>query len=163
VKRLEKFNTIIDERLVRLNLKKKTRPVLEQNLTQFVQTLLMNINGGLILEKALQKTIDATSVCKDLQTAMHMHQSAVVGFNHYAATLGSDSISRLARLINQAHQTGSRTLEDSLEKMYESIWTEQINRFRKKSEKVSIQLTFLLMLSLISVIVVVISPILLIL
>lgn len=161
MKCLDRFNKLIDQKLVEMKLIKKPKPIMETTLSQFVQILLMNLNSGMILEKALHDTIDAIPDLNDLKTAMHMHQSAVIGFNHYAASLESDSVSRLSRTITQAHLTGSLSLEQSLEKMYETLWHEKINAFKKKSEKVSIQLTFLLMLSLISVIVVVVSPIIL--
>lgn len=162
MKQLKKYNHWIDSKLIQWHVKKHPKSDFEKEFIDFLQLLLMNINGGLILEDALMLSINTIKSAHELNQQALRHQSAIKGLNFYANTLNNEHVWRLTRLLNQAHKTGSDHLEQALEKMYANLWTEKTANFKKKSEQVSVGLTFLLMLSLISVIVVVISPILLI-
>ena len=131
----------------------------EAELSHFIQEFLINYGAGITLDKALRLTL--TTQCRDEQLTRQLtvSSSAVQALNHYASLQDRKEIWRFVRLINQFHITGSQSTIAALEKYHDELWHLKLIRVRKKSESVTIQLTFLLMLSLISVIIVVLTPI----
>ncbi len=135
----------------------------EAELSHFIQEFLINYGAGITLEKALRLTL-STQCCDDmLHRQIAVSSSAVQALNQYATLQDRKEIWRFVRLINQFHITGSLSTIAALEKYHDELWQMKLIRVRKKSESVTIQLTFLLMLSLISVIIVVLTPIIMIL
>lgn len=159
---LKELNSKIDSFLIQANLKRKPKSDFEKNQTDFLQSLLLNLNSGMTLEEALQFAIKSAHYAPELLQQAQLRQSAIFGLNHFSVIESSDQVWRMTRLINQSHKTGNSNLVYTLNKLYEELWMEKTSEFKKKSEKVSIQLTFLLMLSLISVIIIVVSPIIII-
>jgi len=135
----------------------------EAELSHFIQEFLINYGAGITLDKALRLTF--TTHCRDalLSKQLSGSSSAVQALNQYATHQDRKEIWRFVRLINQFHITGSLSTISALEKYHDELWQMKLVRVRKKSESVTIQLTFLLMLSLISVIIVVLTPIIMIL
>ncbi len=159
---INEINKYIDAQLIKVNLKRKPLSDFEKNQTDFLQLLLLNLNSGMTLEEALQSAIQSAHYAPELMHQSQLRQSAISGLNHFSRIEASDKVWRMTRLINQTHKTGNLNLVYSINKLYEELWMEKTSDFKKKSEKVSLQLTFLLMLSLISVIIIVVSPIILI-
>ncbi len=143
--------------------KKVTILPFEAELSHFIQEFLINYGAGITLEKALRLTL--STQCRDdlLHRQITVSSSAVQALNQYATLQDRKEIWRFVRLINQFHITGSLSTIAALEKYHDELWQMKLIRVRKKSESVTIQLTFLLMLSLISVIIVVLTPIIMIL
>lgn len=143
--------------------KKVTILPFEAELSHFIQEFLINYGAGITLEKALRLTL--STQCRDdlLHRQIAVSSSAVQALNQYATLQDRKEIWRFVRLINQFHITGSLSTIAALEKYHDELWHMKLIRVRKKSESVTIQLTFLLMLSLISVIIVVLTPIIMIL
>lgn len=143
--------------------KKVTILPFEAELSHFIQEFLINYGAGITLEKALRLTL--STQCRDdlLHRQIAVSSSAVQALNQYATLQDRKEIWRFVRLINQFHITGSLSTIAALEKYHDELWQMKLIRVRKKSESVTIQLTFLLMLSLISVIIVVLTPIIMIL
>ena len=160
---LEALNGKIDHWLLahHINLKRPKPPPFESELSQIIQSFIINYGCGMTLEQALAITL--TNGSKDPTLLKHIHVSphAIEGINRYALEVENKEIWRFVRLINQLHLTGSTITRLALEKYHDELWENKLSNVRKKSEKVSVQLTFLLMLSLISVIIVVITPIML--
>lgn len=159
---IKELNFKIDSCLIQAKLKRKPKSDFEKHQTDFLQSLLLNLNSGMTLEEALQHAIRSAHYAPELIQHTQLRQSAIFGLNHFSVIESSNQIWRMTRLINQTHKTGNSNLVYALNKLYEELWMEKTSDFKKKSEKVSIQLTFLLMLSLISVIVIVVSPIIII-
>lgn len=161
MKRLDELNAALDAHMVKWHLKKKSPSHFELRLSTFIQSLILNLNSGLTLDQALKMTIVHLDNAETLIKELNIRKSAVLALHYYAISLSSDRVWRLTRLIEQSHRTGSNHLLLALEKYNDELWKEKMDIIRKKSETVSVQLTFLLMLSLISVIVVVIAPVVL--
>ncbi|MBE0450683.1 MAG: hypothetical protein IBX70_07540 [Clostridia bacterium] len=159
---IKELNSRIDNQLIKAKLKTKPLSDFEKNQTDFLQSLLLNLNSGMTLEESLQLAIKSAHYAPELIHQSQLRQSAISGLNHFSLIESSDKVWRMTRLINQTHKTGNSNLVFAINKLYEELWMEKTSEFKKKSEKVSIQLTFLLMLSLISVIVIVVSPIIII-
>lgn len=159
---INEINEYIDKQLIKANLKRKSQSDFEKNQTDFLQLLLLNLNSGMTLEEALLSAIQSAHYAPELMHQAQLRQSAISGLNYFSGIEASDKVWRMTRLINQTHKTGNLNLVNSINKLYEELWMEKTSDFKKKSEKVSLQLTFLLMLSLISVIIIVVSPIILI-
>lgn len=159
---IKALNIKIDNFLIKAKVKRRPLSDFENNQTDFLQSLLLNLNSGMTLEEALQSAIKSAHYAPELIHQTHLRQSAISGLNHFSFIEASDKVWKMTRLINQTHKTGNSNLVYALNKLYEELWIEKTSEFKKKSEKVSIQLTFLLMLSLISVIAIVVSPIILI-
>jgi hypothetical protein len=141
--------------------KKVTLLPFEAELSHFIQEFLINYGAGMTLEKALKLTL--STQCRDelLIRQLAVSSNTIQALNHYATLQDRKEVWRFVRLINQFHITGSLSTIAALEKYHDELWQMKLIRVRKKSESVTIQLTFLLMLSLISVIIVVLTPIIL--
>ena len=168
---IKKANAKIDSRLntlfgwldkIGLYKKKVVIMPFEAELPHFIQEFLINYGAGITLDKALRLTF--TTHCRDplLSKQLTSSSNAVQALNQYATLQDRKEIWRFVRLINQFHITGSISTIAALEKYHDELWQMKLIRVRKKSELVTIQLTFLLMLSLISVIIVVVTPIIMI-
>lgn len=160
-RKLEKYNELLDDFVRRIGLKKKAPCELTVLLPQLIQSLILNIHSGLTLENAIQLAIKNINLPEDLKRQIHVHQSGVLGLTFYAQIVNDEKIWRLIRLLEIGHKTGGINLSFALEKYNDTLWSERLTELKKESEKISIQLTFLLMLSLISIIVIAISPIIL--
>ena len=138
---------------------KKEMPYFEKHLGDFIQEFLLSHGAGMSLDKALKVTVNTQ--CKDdlLNKEISICSNAIEAFNRYAIASERKEVWRFVRLINQLHLTGSKSSLEALERYHDELWLAKLSNAKKKSEKITIQLTFLLMLSLISVIIVVIAPI----
>ncbi len=130
-------------------------------LPQLLQSLILNLHTGMTLENAIALSAKTLSVPETLVTQISVQQSAVAGMTAYAQLVNDDKVWRLIRLLELGQNTGGNHLTYALEKFNQELWAERLALLKKQSEKVSVQLTFLLMLSLISIIVIAIAPILL--
>lgn len=158
---LDSANHNIDTWIGKCGLYKKKIAIspFEAELSHFIQEFLINYGAGITLDKALKLTL--TTQCHDAQLnkQLAVSNSAVQALNQYATLKDRKEIWRFVRLINQFHITGSQSTIVALEKYHDELWQMKLLSVRKKSESVTIQLTFLLMLSLISVIIVVLTPV----
>lgn len=163
MKKLEVLNEKIDHWLHvhHITLKRPKPPPFENELSQIIQSFIINYGCGMTLEQALAITLSNGSSDPSLLKHLQISPHAIEGINRYALAVENKEIWRFVRLINQLHLTGSTITRIALEKYHDELWENKLSEVRKKSEKVSVQLTFLLMLSLISVIIVVITPIIL--
>lgn len=143
-----------------MNQKKKITEF-EKQLSEFIQELLINLGASITLEAAIKMTILSQSNDERLMHLLRQSNNAIEGLNLFAKECDQKEVWRLVRLVNQLHLTGSSTSLFALEKFHDELWQQKLVFMRKKSEIITVQLTFLLMLSLISVIIVVISPIML--
>lgn len=155
------LNESLDQRLVRLGIKKPSVQLtaFEKNLSDFIQEFLINYSSGVTLEYALKMTIESQGTDDVLMQHVKVYPSVIEALNHFAATIDRKEIWRFVRLVNQKEVTGSNVTLSALEKYHDELWQNKLVGAKKKSERISIGLTFLLMLSLISVIITVIAPI----
>jgi len=163
MKYFDTLNQKVDEVLLKFGFfkHKTTISIFERELSIFIQEFLINYEAGVTLDRALRLT--ANSQCKDLEfiRQLNISNNAIDGINHFAALQDRKEVWRFTRLVNQIQLTGSHSALEALSKYHDELWQSKLSLARKKSEIVTIQLTFLLMLSLISVIIVVITPIML--
>lgn len=134
-------------------------PLLEENLHEIIQSFLIHSSTGMTVEQSLHAAIGDTEWIPD--AFMKSADSTYQALNRYCTALNRKEVWRFVRLINQMHRTGSTATLPALEKYHDELWSVRLARIRKRSEIIALQMTFLLMLSLISVIVVVIAPVML--
>ncbi len=158
---LDVYNQKLDAFFIDKHIKKKPPTVFETQLPTFVQILSLYLHCGARLEDALKQAI-AYSEDDTLIKLSQTQISHVFAFHKYALAHPNDWTTRLNRAIFQNHHTGGLQLLSTIDRIYEDLYREKTQAFIKKSEQSSMALTFILMLSLLSVITVVISPILLI-
>lgn len=159
--KIEIYNEKIDQYLYYFNLKKRPRNELEIVMIPFIESLVLNLQSNIPLEKAMQVTIKNIDGLEDLKKNLIQRGNAITAIHLYAQEYDTDCIWRLTQLIEQSHKTGNSLLAITLQKYLDELWSEKMNAVQKKAEKISVQLTFLLMISLISVIMVVVSPLIL--
>lgn len=158
---IKKTNDLIDHGLVNIGLKKPSvhLTAFEKNLSSFIQEFLINYSAGVTLEHALKMTIESSCTDEVLVKSVKVYPSVIEALNQFALKVDRKEVWRFVRLVNQKETTGSETTLFALEKLHDELWQQKLIGAKKKSEQISIQLTFLLMLSLISVIITVIAPI----
>jgi hypothetical protein len=159
MKRFDQLNGKIDDFLIKKKIKKKPQTDFEKHLHLFIQSFLLNLGCDMTLEDALKRSILYSSDDEQMIRVLKVHQNSVDALNQYAIACDSQSLWRFSRLVNQCYHTGGTQLYASLERFHDELWTEKLSEVKRHSEKVSVQLTFLLTLSLISVIIVVVAPI----
>ncbi|OJV64616.1 MAG: hypothetical protein BGO41_13510 [Clostridiales bacterium 38-18] len=135
----------------------------DKHLPSLIQEFIITYETGVSLENALKQAFETFNMDEVFNAQKKISTNYIELFNHYAFKRDDKEIWRFTRLISQLKKTGSQTAATALEKFHDELWQNLSVNAKLKSEKVTIQLTFILMLSLISVITVVITPILLIL
>lgn len=135
----------------------------DKHLPSLIQEFIITYETGVSLENALKQAFETFNLDDAFNVHKRVSSNYIDLFNQYAFERDDKEIWRFTRLISQLKKTGSQTAASALEKFHDELWLNLSVNAKIKSEKVTIQLTFILMLSLISVITVVITPILLIL
>nr|WP_281415066.1 type II secretion system F family protein [Fusibacter paucivorans] len=133
-------------------------------LPQFLQELVLNLNCGVTLETAIKAIIGAhedSEAFEPLITKYKSRQNGLAAFNEMASDADHQIIWRVAQMLNQFHITGSQMTVQSLDYLYKELWQFRHTQAKMKSERISTMMTFLLMLSFISVVIVIVAPILL--
>lgn len=153
------YNNKIENLLLRYGLKKMIEHPFEMELPYFIQDLLLNLSCDMTLERALGLALKNYSGYLNTNEDALDKQSSLNILNKLAIECNAQNLWKLSRLINQNYITGSQSTYFAIEKFHDELWQKKLQSARIKSEKASIALTFLLMLSLISIIVVIISPI----
>lgn len=163
MKLFDHYNRIIEGKLRTLGIRSSIHVDLtfENNLNNILQEFLIAFGAGLTLDQALKSTLDKASVDQTLSRLISTSTTAIDALNDYALILDRKEVWRFVRLINQYQITGSATTIQAIERLHDELWQNKLLAIRKKSEVVTVQLTFLLMFSLISVILVSITPVLL--
>ncbi len=158
---LEKGNAAIDEKLIQAGLKRRVLSPFELKLPSYIQSFVLNVNSGLTVDQALVLAAENLDMPEAYRHELAIRANPTLGLIYYTQHLNSETVSRVARLISQSKKTGSVHLMATLEKAAEDMLNERFEAFKQKSEKISVQLTFLLSLSLISVIIIAVSPVML--
>lgn len=161
--KLNFLNEKLDQHLIRLGLSKPKKKMshFENELPVFIQEFLINYGAGITLDRSLKLTLSAHKTDELLEKQLSINTSAIEALNKFATQQDCKEVWRFVKLINQLHLTGAITTIAALEKYHDELWQNKLTKARMKSEKISILLTFLLMLSLISVIMVVLTPVML--
>ena len=128
-----------------------------------IQEFIITYETGVSLENSLKQAFETFTLDETFNLYKKIETNYTDLFNRYAFARDDKEIWRFTRLISQLKITGSQTAATALEKFHDELWSNLSVNAKIKSEKVTVLLTFILMLSLISVITVVITPILLIL
>ncbi len=124
-----------------------------EQLAGMIQILIVNLESGLTLDRALKNTLDKDILINDIPA----HES----FHKYVLQKNNKEFFRLDRLVNQYQKNGSSSTIGALEKFHDELCIMQMSNIKKKAEETSVKLTLLLMLSLISIIMVVMTPVVL--
>jgi len=161
---ITKLNDAIDMRLIQYHLKKKPIHPLVDDIPKILQALIMNLKCGSTLETSIRSILQSQAshhAYEDVIKYSDQEGSALLGLNKIAQNADDSTMWRLVQLLNQFHTTGSRSAIDALEYFYKELWDKKQTLIKNKSERISMLLTFILMLSFISVITVISAPILL--
>lgn len=120
-------------------------------LIKTIQILLVNLEAGCPLEKSLKNALGTSFEIKG--------SSYVESLNTKSVAMNDKDLFRFVRLINQYHLNGSQNSIIALEKLLGELYSRKMADIKKKAEKATIKLTVLLMLSLFSIIIVVVTPV----
>lgn len=123
----------------------------EVDLIKTIQILLVNLEAGCPLEKSLENALGSDFVIKG--------SSYVESLNTKSLLVNNKDLFRFVRLINQYHLNGSQNSMSALEKLLGELYSRKMADIKKKAEQSTIKLTILLMLSLFSIIIVVVTPV----
>lgn len=123
----------------------------EVDLIKTIQILLVNLEAGCPLEKSLENALGSDFVIKG--------SSYVESLNTKSLLVNNKDLFRFVRLINQYHLNGSQNSMSALEKLLGELYSRKMADIKKKAEQSTIKLTVLLMLSLFSIIIVVVTPV----
>lgn len=123
----------------------------EVDLIKTIQILLVNLEAGCPLEKSLENALGSDFVIKG--------SSYVESLNTKSLLVNNKDLFRFVRLINQYHLNGSHNSMSALEKLLGELYSRKMADIKKKAEQSTIKLTILLMLSLFSIIIVVVTPV----
>jgi hypothetical protein len=159
---LDEKNQIIDT-WFGLSKASKKKTLLDKHLPSLIQEFIITYETGVSLENSLKQAFETFNMDETFNVHKRISSNYIELFNRYAFERDDKEIWRFTRLISQLKKTGSQTAASALEKFHDELWINLSVNAKIKSEKVTVQLTFILILSLISVITVVITPILLIL
>ena len=159
----DEYNRIIEEKLHAYGIRPadKRDCTFEKELHNMLQEFLIAFGAGLTLDQALRSTLEKVNNDQTLIRLLNASTTAIEALNDYALLIDRKEVWRFVRLVNQYQITGSTTTIQAIERLHDELWQNKLLAIRKKSEVVTVQLTFLLMLSLISVIVVSITPVIL--
>lgn len=128
--------------------KKKEGPE-KPRLAQVVQIVLVNLEAGCTLEEALKNALGEPKKA----------ETAVKDMELFAAELNDKEFYRFLRLVRQYQQNGSKSTLSALEKFGGEMYINKMENIKKTAEGASVKLTLLLMLSLFSIILVVMTPV----
>jgi len=161
---LNSANEQLDAFLIKNKLKSEPIHIFVKEIPQFTQEVTLNLNCGVTLENAITTTINTHRkdlAYSELDKLCLVYKNAITALNIFALSVKNTDMWRLTRLFNQIQSTGSYVTITALEQFYNDIWNQQLEAAKMKSEKITLMLTFLLMLSFISVIIVIVAPIIL--
>lgn len=160
-KGLEVANLKIDIFLIAIGLKKRPPTAFEKILHVFIQSFVLNLKSGLTLEQSLVLASENTPVPSELIHEFKIRSSAALGLSYFVKNESSEKVKRFSRLVIQNKKTGGLNITYILDQFSNELLMESFETFKKKSEKVSVQLTFLLSMALVSVIIITIAPVML--
>ena len=160
--KLKPYNDKLDAFLLSIHLKKVETHPFKIELANFIQEILLNMTCDMTIESAIKGAIVANKDNQNfhaLNLKITKQISAINALNLFALECNFHELWKLSRLINQNFLTGSDSTYAALERFHDELWEQKLQNVRILSEKASLYLTFLLMLSLFSVIMVVVAPI----
>lgn len=158
---IEEINKKIDSFLIKIGLKKCPPSDFEKVLQTYIQSFVLNLKSGLTLEQALILASENIPVPNALIHEFKIRSSATLGLSFFVKEEPSDKVKRFSRLVVQNKKTGGINITYILDQYANELLLESFESFKKKSEKVSVQLTFLLSMALVSVIIITIAPVML--
>ncbi|MDO4799591.1 MAG: hypothetical protein Q4A52_03620 [Bacillota bacterium] len=124
-----------------------------REMPRILQELILTIRSGATLEEAMRRCLPERLRVEGM--------GAFDSLSLYAQKVNKKAVWRFFRLISQYRANGSLSSMDAMEKYHDELWQLRLVEIRKKAEEVSLKLTLLLMLSLISVIAVIMTPVVL--
>lgn len=133
------------------NLFQRKRKEQDVDLSDVIQVLMIHLETGCTLEQALLNALPKSYRLSNM--------SMMESVNRAAKKWNDKNFFRFVRLINQYHKNGSQSTMKALEIFYGELCINKMAEIRKKAEEASIKLTLLLMLSLFSIIIVVMTPV----
>lgn len=156
---IHKGNTFLDSKIGR---KSTTENPFVKELPDFIQILSIHLHSGCTIETALKYILEANvgnHNYEELRMYFHKYHNGNIAINYLAQSANHRQMWRLTRIINQYKVTGSKSSLSSLESFYNQLWDEQISLYKNKFDRLSVMMTFITMLSFVSVIVIVAAPI----
>lgn len=129
----------------------KNAEISKMDLTAVLQILLLNLEAGCTLEQSLTNS---------LGEQFRIPGNTMVQSVHEWTTKSNDKdLFRFSRLVQQYHQNGSKSTMGAFDKFLGEQYTMKMAEIKKRAERATIKLTLLLMLSLFSIILVVMTPV----
>ncbi|MBF4691851.1 hypothetical protein [Fusibacter ferrireducens] len=160
--KLELYNKKVDAFLYMHKLKKLKPHPFAVELPSFIQEIILNMTCDMTIESAVKGAIINNSENPNfeaLNLKIEKQISAINALNMFALECNFHDLWKLSRLINQNFLTGSVNTYSAMERFHDELWDQKLQNVKTASERASLYLTFVLMLSLFSVIVVVVTPI----
>ncbi len=160
--KLESYNEKLDAFLYTHKIKKAKPHPFSAELPSFIQEIILNMTCDMTTESAVKGAIISNRDnpnFESLSLKIDKQISAINALNMFALECNFHDLWKLSRLINQNFLTGSANTYSALERFHDELWDQKLQTVKIASERASLYLTFVLMLSLFSVIMVVITPI----
>lgn len=123
------------------------------DLSKIIQVIVINLETGTTLVNALETAAGEYFYIRDVSILDTINKKAVL-FNN-------KDFYRFVRLINDYHRNGSPSTISALQTMYGDLCMQEMSKIKMKAEQATVKLTLLLMLSLISIVLVVLTPVML--
>ena len=160
--KLDSYNEKLDAFLYTHKIKKVKPHPFSVELPSFIQEIILNMTCDMTTESAVKGAIISNRDnpnFESLSLKIDKQISAINALNMFALECNFHDLWKLSRLINQNFLTGSANTYSALERFHDELWDQKLQNVKIASERASLYLTFVLMLSLFSVIMVVITPI----
>ena len=144
----------------------KNRREIESALPDIVFQLILLLNSGMVLSRALKELCDANgessnylyvNLSEIMKLCADSNSSAVHEIYKFAGKSGSRSFMRFASLLVQSSDHGS-ALAEKLDSERNHLWQERLAFAKTKAKEAETRLSIPLVLLLLSLIIITISP-----
>lgn len=132
-------------------LNQQTAGINSTQLSEIILVLLLSLKSGSTLDQSIKNAIPARFQSVGLQ--------GIESIQRTAKYLNSKDFYRLTMLLNQYHKNGSESTFQALQKFHDELCFHQTAEIKKRAEQATVKLTLLLMLSLISIILMIMAPV----
>lgn len=143
-----KLNLILQKRRER---KTKESEMNSSRLSEIILVLLLSLKSGSTLDQSIKTAFPTNFQHPGLQGIESVCRTA----KHF----NDKEFYRLTMLLNQYHKNGSESTFQALQKFHDELCFHQTAEIKKKAEQATIKLTLLLMLSLVSIILMIMAPV----
>lgn len=120
-------------------------------MSEIILVLLLSLKSGCTLDQSIRNAFP--------QRFMNSGLQGIECIQRTSKQLNDKEFYRLTMMLNQYHKNGSESTFQALQKFHDELCFQQTAQIKKKAEQATIKLTLLLMLSLVSIILMIMAPV----